>query len=84
MAKAQNDELLQKLADAEDKEAMFALQDEVKKARNADGQRSKPAAIGVKPPPTTVPSAKPSASPSAAPAPAARPPAEPALEETFK
>ncbi|MEO7331354.1 MAG: hypothetical protein ABI193_22450, partial [Minicystis sp.] len=82
-AKAQNDDLLEKLADAKDKEAMFALQDEVKKARGA----SPPAAPALAPIPA---SARPIALAQAVSAPpviAAPPAASPAVikvQKTFK
>ena len=84
-AKAKNDELLQKLADAKDKEAMFALQDEVKRARSAD----KPAARSPAPKASGRVASSP-AGPSVARPPASHEPApssgpgEPVLVETFE
>ena len=78
-----NGELLRKLADASDKEAMFALQEEVKKAagegRPRDRARAPRPEAGAAP--ASSPAPKPAALPSAAPPPARA--AEPALREKF-
>jgi hypothetical protein len=83
-AKARNDDLLRKLAAASDKEAMFALQEEVKKAAGANPPRDRPRAQrteGGAPPAPPAAGPKPTAVPSAAPAPSHT--VEPALREKF-
>ena len=80
-AKVRNDELLKKLADAQDKEAMFALQDEVRRAtgEGASTRKDKPVAGRL---PVAAPTQRPVAAPSARPA--AAPQGGPTLQEEFK